>query len=296
MLKRYVSLSLAAVVLAVSLHAQARNPDYEVGPEDLLQVSVAGQKDFSGDFEVEPDGMINYPLLGRVMAAGQTTGEIERKLVTLLSDGYLRRPQVSVWVKEFRSQKVYLTGEVSRPGPQGLKGDGSILTLLTDGQGPLLPTAGHVVWVIRPPASRLQDLERLAGDPARNAPPVDVPGRIDVPGADVPGTELFRVVRREIEMGAMDKNLVLKAGDTVFAPKAAQVYLQGQVGRPGPIRFEDGLTVEKALALGGGVTNRGAAGRVKLVRMVAGRRVELKPRLDEVLLPEDTLVVPERFF
>lgn len=295
---RYVSLSLLASILAVSIHAQTRSPNYEVGPEDLLQISVAGQKDFSGDFEVEPDGMVNYPLLGRVKAAGQTTAEIERKLTTLLSDGYLRRPQVAVWVKEFRSQKVYMTGEVQRPGPHGLKGDGTILTMLTDqsGQGPLQASAGHVVWVIRPPATRLQDVERFAGDPARNAPAVDVPGRNDVPGADVPGTELFRVVRREIEMGAMDKNLVLKAGDTLYAPKAAQVYLQGQVGRPGPIRFEDGLTVEKALALGGGVTNRGAAGRIKLMRMVGGKRQEIKPRLEDLLLAEDTLVVPERFF
>jgi len=298
MLQRYSSLSVLASILALSIHAQARSPNYEVGPEDLLQISVAGQKDFSGDFEVEPDGMVNYPLLGRVKAAGQTTAEIERKLVTLLSDGFLRRPQDSVWVKEFRSQKVYLTGEVSRPGPHGPKGDATILTLLTDqaGQGPLLASAGHVVWVIRPPAARLQDIERLAGDPLRNAPPVDVPARIDVPGADVAGTELFRVVRREIEMGAMDKNLVLKAGDTLFAPRAAQVYLQGQVGRPGPIRFEDGLTVEKALALSGGVTNRGAAGRVKLLRMVGGKRVEIKPRLEDLLQPEDTLVIPERFF
>lgn len=291
-----VSLVLVVATLAAPAFTQPRPLDYEVAPEDLLQISVAGQKDFSGDFEVEPDGMVNYPMLGRVMAAGQTAAEIEKKLSTLLADGYLRKPQVAVWVKERRSQKVYLTGEVSRPGPRGLKGDGTILTLLTEAASPLSGSAGHVVWVIRPPASRVNEAEREAGDPVRAAPPVDVPGRPDIPGSEVPGAELFRVVRREVEMGARDKNLALKAGDTLFAPKAAQVYIQGQVARPGPMPFEEGLTVGRALLLAGGVTPRGAEGRIKLVRLTGGRRYESKPRLDDLLKPEDTLLIPERFF
>ena len=75
---------------------------------------------------------------------------MERKLTTLLSEGYLRKPRVSVAVKEFGSQLVYVTGEIKTPGPYSLKADRSLLALLTQ-VGELTANAGHEVIVVRPP-------------------------------------------------------------------------------------------------------------------------------------------------
>ena len=80
-------------------------------------MQVLGQAELSGDFRVDAEGLITYPILGKIKAAGHTVADLERKLTTLLADGYLKRPQVTVSIKEYGSQKVVVTGEVQKPGP-----------------------------------------------------------------------------------------------------------------------------------------------------------------------------------
>ena len=92
------------------------------------------------------------------------------------------------------------------------------------------------------------------------------------------------------------RRITLKAGDTVYFPKASLVYVMGSVARPGPYRYQEGMTVLQALTLAGGATDRGSAGRTKVVRIVGGKKVERKVKATDLVLPEDTLVVPERFF
>jgi polysaccharide export outer membrane protein len=84
-------------------------------------------------------------------------------------------------------------------------------------------------------------------------------------------------------------------GDTVYLPKAAQFYVSGHVAKPGAYRYEEGLTVFQALALAGNPTERGS-NKVKLVRLVDGKRKEFRPKMTDPVLPDDTLHVPERFF
>ena len=72
--------------------------------------------------------------------------------------------------------------------------------------------------------------------------------------------------------------------------------MTGSVARPGPYRYQEGMTVLQVLTLAGGVTERGSSGRVKIVRVVAGKRQEIKVKMTDAVGPEDTLVVPERFF
>jgi polysaccharide export outer membrane protein len=90
--------------------------------------------------------------------------------------------------------------------------------------------------------------------------------------------------------------VALEAGDTVYFPKASQVYVMGSVARPGPYRYQEGMTVLQVLTLAGGVTERGSQGRAKFVRIVGGKKVEKKAKATDVVLPADTIVVPERFF
>ena len=72
----------------------AAQGDYEIGPRDIVHLVVIGQDSLTGDFAVDPDGMLTLPLLGKVKAADLTPRELERKLTTLLADGYLKRPQL----------------------------------------------------------------------------------------------------------------------------------------------------------------------------------------------------------
>jgi len=280
--------------------------DYEIGAGDVLKVVVLGQAEMTGAFTVDGEGMIGFPVLGKIKAAEHTTLELERKLTTLLADGYLKRPQVTVTVAEYASQKVFVTGEVQRPGPYALKADRSLLALMSD-VGPLGPNAGHEVLVVRPPPAGAP-IGTTPGDPlfpagtepdeAAAKPPSAPPAAPAVPGLPfvVPGAEVFHISLLELQSGNPEKNILLKAGDTVYFPKAAQVYVMGSVARPGPYRFQEGMTVLQALTLAGGATERGSEGRAKVVRIVGGKKVEKKVKPTDLVLPEDTLMVPERFF
>lgn len=291
----YLPILTVIAALGVSVGAQ----EYEVGPGDVLNVVVLNQAGLTGEFTVDPEGFVVYPFVGRVKAAGLTAVEIERKLATLLSDGYLKRPQISVAVKQFRSHRVFVTGEAARPGPYGLRPDRMLSSLLSD-IGELTPQAGHEVLIIRPPGLPPPTPEPALGDspegePAPSPSPSPTPPtRAPYPG-EVQGSEIIHVKLREVRSGFPDKDVRLQVADTIYFPKAAQIYLTGHVARPGSYRFDEGMTVFQALALAGSVTERGSMKRVRVIRMVDGRRKELSLKLTDVLEPEDTVHVPERF-
>ena len=255
---------------------------YEIGAGDVLRIGVAGQAGLTGEFSVDTTGMLIYPLLGKVKASGLTTQALEKKLVTLLSDGYLKRPEVNVTVKEFSSLRVFVTGAVSRPGPYPLKGDRTLLTLMGD-LGALPPDVSHEAVIVRPPDA----------DSAEAFVPTQAPTGI-YPN-EVPGSQVIRVSLRELLSGNPAKNVDLLPNDTVYLPRAANVYVTGHVARPGVIRYQEGLTVFQALTLAGGVSEKGSQ-KVKIVRVVDGKPTEIKAKLTDVLQPEDTIKVPERFF
>lgn len=94
--------------------------DYIIGVEDLIQVSVWKNPDLSMTVPVRPDGKISLPLIDDVQAAGMSPTQLKTLLTTRWSE-FLSAPEVSVIVKEINSLKVYLVGEVARPGELKLK-------------------------------------------------------------------------------------------------------------------------------------------------------------------------------
>ncbi|MGE0453007.1 MAG: SLBB domain-containing protein [Vicinamibacteria bacterium] len=275
----------------------AVSQEYEIAAGDILTITVAGQPSMSGDHTVDREGMVVLNGLGlRVKASEMTPKAFERKLVTLLSDGYLKKPDVQINLKESRSDRVYVTGQVDKPGPYPLRGDRTLLTLIGD-MGGLPKDAGHEVVVIRPPAPAATPAPTTTEDgeaPAPEATPTPSPDTSALPNA-VPGSQVIRARTSELLSGNPEKNLALLAGDTVYFPRPANVYVTGEVSRPGPIRFEEGITVFQAITLAGGINSRGSD-KVKVVRIVDGRQVKLGAKMTDLLLPEDTIVVSERFF
>lgn len=87
-----------------------------MGPGDVVEVRVYQEKELSGLFRVATDGTFNFPLVGRVHAEGLAPGDLADLLTTRLAADYLRSPQVSVFVKEYNSKKVFVLGEVQKPG------------------------------------------------------------------------------------------------------------------------------------------------------------------------------------
>jgi len=87
---------------------------YTLGSGDRVKVTVYGETDLSGVFEVSGAGTLAYPLIGDVEAGGKTISELEKKIVAKLANGYLRKPRVSIEVTNYRP--FYILGEVKRPG------------------------------------------------------------------------------------------------------------------------------------------------------------------------------------
>ncbi len=87
-----------------------------LGTGDIVEVRVYQEPDLSGPYRVTPEGIITFPLCGKVQVMGKTATQAADALTECLKGGFIRRPQVGVMVKEFNSKKVFVFGDVSKPG------------------------------------------------------------------------------------------------------------------------------------------------------------------------------------
>ena len=278
--------AVAALVIAAGLAAAQQAPagqadqlrgEYIIGPQDVLTVAVWDSPDLSGKFTVETDGSFTFPLIGRVKAGGLTLRQFEAELKKKLADGYFKNPQVSVAVESYRSQRIFIVGEVRSPGTYPLTGDMTLIEAIARA-GSTTPTAAPEAIVVRAPAGKTADGPTL-------------PGQKD----DAADTQ--RVNLRDLQSGVLSQNIALRDGDTIFVPRADSIYVFGQVRSPGAYALQSvDTTVLQALSLAGGVTDRGATNRIKIVRVVKGEKVEIKVKLGDLVMPGDTIIVPEKYF
>ena len=266
--------SIAAVILLATTTALSAQPaaDYVIGPQDVLLLQVFDQPDLGGKYTVETDGTFSFPMIGRVKAGGLTLRAFERELRERLADGYFRNPQVTVAVEQYRSQRVFVMGEVRQPGPVPLTGGMTLIEALARA-GSTLATSSGEVSIVR--------AKQGSSGPA-------------MPGQD--GTEVFRASLRDLQGGSLSQNIDLRDGDTVFVPQAQLVYVFGEVRNPGGYAVQKSTTVLQALSLAGGVTEHGAMNRIQVMRVVKGVKTELRVKLTDLVRPEDTIVVPQRYF
>lgn len=274
-MKRHLVFALAAMLAYACPAAASRQAEYTVGPPDVLSVSVWGEAAMSGKYVVGADGDIQFPLVGRVRVAGLTVRAIEAELRTRLSDGLLKNPQVTVEVVEYRSQRVFVIGEVGTPGPVALTGTTTLLEALARA-GSMTDRAGGDLLLLRP------------ARPGQDAGPL-------LPGA--PGTtEVRRVNIQELQVGAVSDNIGLIDGDTIFVPRAETIDVLGQVNSPGRYGMEKDMTVLRAISLAGGVTRLGSTKRVRIIRIDKGKKTERSAKLDDRVRAGDTVMVLTRLF
>jgi polysaccharide export outer membrane protein len=247
---------------------------YIVGPNDVLAVTVYNQPQLSGKFAVEADGSLGFPLLGRVAAGGLSVRAVEDKLKQGLSAGFLADPQVSVTVDQYRSQQIFVMGEVRQPGSLQFTGSMTLIEALARA-GSTTERAGMEAVIVRAPGA--------GGTGSSGA-------------ADAPSGDTIRVNLQNLQNGVLTQNVALRAGDTISVPRAETVFVTGQVKTPGEYVIRRLTTVRQALALAGGVTDRGSTRRIKIMRIVDGKEVEMSVDLRATVQPGDTIVVYDRFF
>lgn len=255
--------------------AQASAPapdqkDYIVGPEDVLEVQVWDNKDLNQSVFVRPDGKTSLPLVGEIQAAGKTVQELQDYLAAVYSKT-VKGAAVTVIVRDIKSRPVYFVGGFGRPGPIQLMRDLSLLQAISI-VGGVLPTAdAEKSFILRK--------DKLV--------PIDF-------------TKL-------VQKGDLTQNLKLEPGDTVVAPVADLVYLQGEVRSVGAIKYTQDLTLVRAITQGGGLTPMASGGRVDILRGKGEKRERIRVDVDKMLRapdenkdvalkPDDIIFVPQRLF
>jgi polysaccharide export outer membrane protein len=247
----------------------AVGPDYRIGTDDVLAISVWDQKDLDQVVSVRPDGKISLPLVGEIDAGGSTVADLAGRLTTQYSKT-VRGAQVTVSVREIRSRTVFFLGGVVRPGPMQLTQDLTVLQALSS-VGGAVPTADlESAFVLR--------------------------GETRIP------VNLLTIMQK----GDIKQNLKLQPGDTVVVPNADAVYVQGEVKTPGQVKYAKGLTVVTAIAAAGGFTPLASPSRVKILRSDGAKKETLGVNVNDImsdpdskdvpLKPNDVITVPQRLF
>jgi len=210
--------------------------------------------------------VISYPLVGSVQLGGLTISEAEKKIADALrTGGFVKVPQVNIVLRQVRGNQVAVLGQVTRPGRFPLETFNTRVSDMLAAAGGTTPTGDDELIVTG----------QRNGKPFRKV--------IDIPA-------LFQKERT-------DNDIVLAGGDTLYVDKAPVFYIYGEAQKPGPYRIERGMTVMKALALGGGPTVRGSQNRLRLHRRdAAGNVTETTPKLNDPVQAEDVIYVRESIF
>jgi polysaccharide export outer membrane protein len=159
----------------LSIPVLSLGKDYRVGPNDLIEVEIYEAENLKRTVRVNASGSISLPLIGRISVAGMSSQEIEKEVATRYGDKYLQNPQVSVYVKEFTSERIAIEGAVAHPGIFPLTGRITLLRAMAmaGGFGQIANTSKVMLYRLNEDKVRevaVYDVEKIragkAEDPA----------------------------------------------------------------------------------------------------------------------------------
>ena len=273
---------LASVVIAVAFQTPAApqkpiavaaapvvQPSYQIGAQDELKITVFDAEELTGSYRVDGDGFISFPLLGRIAVGGATLGETQEKLRMMLSKDYIKNPQIRVDVAEYKSQSIIVSGEVRAPAEIRVTGAMTLLRALAQAGSPLSSASSEL--------SIARQKKGASGAPAAE------------------NAEVIRINWRDLQTGKVN-DVTLQDGDIIFVPKAQTFFIEGYVRNGGTFVLEPGLSVEQAIALAGGLTERGTNRGIKATRTLNGKTSEVELKLSDKVQAGDVIHVKQRLF
>jgi polysaccharide biosynthesis/export protein len=264
------SIGAMLVWLLSVITSPAADQAYSIGAADVLEIQVWDNKDLNQVVFVRPDGKISLPLVGEIGAGGKTVQQLQDSLTEIYAKN-IKGASVTVLIKEIKSRPVFFVGGFAKPGVEQLTRDLRLLQAISI-VGGLLPTAdGDNGFVLR-------------GD---RRIPIDF--------------------TRLVQKGDVSQDIQLEPGDSVVAPLADVVYVQGEVKTPGLVKSVGDLTILRAISQVGGVTPLAATSRVEILRGEGEKKERIKVDLDQMrkapgenpdlrLKPNDIVFVPQRLF
>ena len=231
--------------------------------DDVLQIKVVGQPDLDTTARVETDGTLNFPYAGRIHAAGRSQDDIARIIADKLKQAdVVKEPHVLVEFSNFGATAT-VQGAVGGPGAVVLDRS-TTLTQAISHAGGLKETAGDII--LRRPGKH--------------------------------GMIVYTYASRDLATGKVDGDRIhIYNNDEIFVDTAPFYYLYGFVNKAGQFLLTRDLTVQQAIAAGGGIGQLGTDWRINIKRRQPdGSLTEIPASLDDLVQPNDTIVVNERIF
>jgi len=247
--------------------------EYRIGVDDVLSISVWETPNLNLEVAVRPDGMISFPLLDDIPAEGKTPLELKAYLTERLSP-FIKDPIVTVIVRSFNSQKVYIQGEVVKPGSYPFRERFTLAEVIAMAGGIKSGSADYLKSFIMREGKKL----------------------------DVDFYRLFRE-------GDISQNVVLKPNDTIFIPDnfSSRLTVLGFVVNPGSINYRKGMTVLDAILSAKGFSKRADLESTTVIRKTNGKEERIEVDMEAVmeegdmeknilLLPADKIIVKEKWY
>lgn len=253
----------------------ADESEYVIGAGDVLSIVTRDRTDLSGTFIVSPEGTIALPLLGEVKAADLTPSQLSKELSRRLS--VFRVGEAVVTVTQYNSRKIFVVGEVAKPGKYTFSVIPPLWDILSEAGGPTVNAVLSAVEIIRA-------------------------GTGEVTIVDV----------RKLLSGEAGEQVKLQPGDTVRVPSRLTaspgesiVYVLGEVRTSGSYEVASARNLVSSLVLAGGPTELADLKKITIVRKVNASNVVLKVNLEKFLKqgmlsanpelrPGDTVMVPRK--
>ena len=198
---------------------------YRLGAGDEILMNVFGVEELTGEYRIDGNGRISLPLIGQFDISGYTLSEAEDVLERRYSERYLRDPQITVSVIEFRSQQFTAVGAVSQPRVYSVERKVTLIEALAMAGG-LSQTAGGYVYL----TDKVRD-----------------------PDSGELGMRNVAIAVEDLTSGNIDVNLVLGEDALINVAEAGSIFVEGAVERPGVFRAPGEVTVLKAIAMAGGL-------------------------------------------
>jgi len=238
-----------------------------LGAGDVIRINVFQNPDLSLETRISEQGQVTFPLVGALTLGGLSIPAAEQRIAKSLKDGkFVLNPQVNILLTQIRSAQVSILGQVTKPGRYPIDQVGSKVSEMIASAGGPVPGASDIVT--------------LTG--TRNGRPV----KLDI---DLPAV---------LQAGKTELDPVVQNGDILHVDKAPQIYVYGEVQRPGVSRLERGMTVMQAVAQSGGLTQRGTERGMRIHRRDPSGNIKVitNVKMNDPVERDDVIYVKESLF
>lgn len=244
---------------------------YKIGVDDVIDLSVFDAAEMNRKVRVRPDGFISLPLINQIKVAGLTEAEAQAEIAKQLNK-YMHSPQVQLYIAEYAAHKVWVVGNIPKPGAYPLSRDNySLIELLSEAGGRNEKASSNIILIPNSDGKNQDTTQKpIVNDTQAKQFGIEIPF--------------------DLLIGSVDKaplRIPLKAGDTIVVPEAGTVEIAGEVNSPGSYPLPSKMTLLGAVAAAKGLSYAADVEAIEVIRELgAGKKALITVDLEKLALKD----------